>query len=241
MITWYTVTDKGGRNYNEDAVKVCGYNGRYCFILADGLGGHGKGEVASNLAVQSVFKDFMEHYEWDNFLKTSLQRAQEALLKEQKEKNCPMGMKTTIVCLIVDGDYVQWGFSGDSRLYYFYKKKWKLRTIDHSVPQMLALTREIKEKKIRFHEDRNRLLKVLGMEYDKPVFEIGPVLERKKNSQFLLCSDGFWELVTEKDMEKQLKKAGSPEEWIKALEQMVQKNGAGRNMDNYSAVGVWME
>ncbi|MCM1161023.1 MAG: protein phosphatase 2C domain-containing protein [Roseburia sp.] len=241
MITWHTVTDKGGRDHNEDAVKACEYNGRYCFVLADGLGGHGKGEVASNLVVQSVFRDFMENYERDSFLKTSLQHAQEALLKEQREENCPMGMKTTVVCLIVDGNYVQWGFSGDSRLYYFRKKKLKMRTIDHSVPQMLALTKEIKEKQIRFHEDRNRLLKVLGMEYDKPVFEISPIMEKKENRQFLLCSDGFWELVMEKDMEKQLKIAKSPEEWIKALEQIVLKNGAGKNMDNYSAVGVWME
>lgn len=241
MITWHVITDKGGRKHNEDAVGTSRIDERYCFVLADGLGGHGKGEVASNLVVQSILRDFKEQYNRDTFLKTSLQRAQEALLKKQREENCVTEMKTTVVCLIIDGDYVQWGFSGDSRLYTFYKKKIRLRTIDHSVPQMLVMTKEIKEKEIRFHEDRNRLLKVMGMEYDKPVFEISAAIERKSNQQFLLCSDGFWELIVEKDMEKQLKKAKTPEEWIRVMEQLVLENGVLQDMDNYSAVGVWVE
>lgn len=239
MITWKELTDKGSRDHNEDSIGVGQFGDRLCFVLADGLGGHGKGEVASQLVVRTVLEDFERGYQRDTFLKSSLQHAQEELLKEQEMRNCPSEMKTTVVCLLIDGDYVQWAFAGDSRLYRLEKKKIKQRTIDHSVPQMLVLSREIKEKEIRFHEDRNRLLRVMGADYGREVFEISPAIERRENQQFLLCSDGFWELIVEKEMEKLLRKAGSVSEWVDAMQHIVMQNGAGKQMDNYSAIAVW--
>ena len=63
----------------------------------------------------------------------------------------------------------------------------------------------------------------------------------KKCQAFLLCSDGFWELIDEKEMCTQLKKANTVEEWLENMIKIVQINGEGKNMDNYSAIAVWNE
>ena len=150
----------------------------------------------------------------------------------QKKMNCMTEMKTTIVCMVMEGTRMQWAFCGDSRLYYFQKNKIKQRTVDHSVPQRLALSKQIKEKEIRFHEDRNRLLRVLGMECEKQVYEVMPPRDIKGCQRILMCTDGFWEYIIEKDMEKTLKASKSAEEWLLKMKKIVLENGKVQDMDN---------
>jgi len=64
-------------------------------------------------------------------------------------------------------------------------------------------------------------------------------LPLKKCQAFLLCSDGFWELIEEKDMCSILKKSETPNEWLLEMAEVVKKNGKDRNMDNYSAIAIW--
>lgn len=240
MISWSMITEKGMREHNEDKVGYRQIGQRYCFVLADGLGGHGKGEVASKLVVDTILSEFEIYSGTEEFLHRAICKAQNVLLERQKLMNCRTEMKTTVVCLVVDDKKVQWAFCGDSRLYYWYKNKILQRTLDHSVPQMLVLAKQLKEKKIRFHEDRNRLLRVLGMECDKQVFEILPQMDMKGGQKFLMCTDGFWEYVSENDMKKSLKKAANPDMWIENMQKLVLKNGQGHDMDNYSAIAIWI-
>ena len=115
----------------------------------------------------------------------------------------------------------------------------KFRTLDHSVPQMLVKSGEIKESEIRNHPDRNRLLRALGLETDRQLYELQEPYPLRKCQAFLLCSDGFWELIEEEKMCSFLKKAESADEWLRLMNEEVQKNGAGKNMDNNSAIAVW--
>lgn len=241
MIRFSMITDQGSRENNEDSIGMYQEDKDYCFILADGLGGHGKGEVASKLAVETVIRQFVGETAGEEFLEQAFQKAQEDILEVQKEEPGCFDMKTTLVVLEIRKDQMRWGHMGDSRLYYFENGKYVKRTLDHSVPQMLVAIGEIREKDIRHHADRNRLLRVLGVEDDEVNPSIGDWTEVKSGQAFLLCSDGFWELIEEKKMEKTLKKADTPEEWLKLMEEIVLKNGKGTNMDNYSAIGVWMD
>jgi len=75
-----------------------------------------------------------------------------------------------------------------------------MRTLDHSVPQLLVKSGRIKEKEIRKHPDRNRLLKVMGVVWASPEYEKSRVITLNGKEAFLLCSDGFWELIEEKKM-----------------------------------------
>lgn len=230
---------KGNREYNEDYVMHRQDNNRFCFVLAEGLGGHGKGDLASKCVCESVLEDFENRDEEFN-LEKAIQNAQIKLLNCQQEMNCVTGMKTTIVILYIEKDYAQWAHIGDSRLYLW--DKWRMvdRTYDHSVPQMLVYAKEIKEKEIRFHEDRNRLLRAMGNRNDNLKADISEKKKCKKGQAFLLCSDGFWEYIEEKKMWFSYLNSKTPEEWLNKMEKVICENGKSSDMDNYSAIAVWI-
>ena len=155
-----------------------------------------------------------------------------------KRKSAKFEMKTTTTLLVVEGNRIRWGHIGDSRLYVFKKGKYKKRTMDHSVPQMLVLAHEIKEKEIRNHPDRNKLLRVMGIEWGYSKYDISAEEKRKEGYSFLLCSDGFWELIDEKQMSATLKESENATEWIEKMSVIVKKSGEGKNMDNFSAIAL---
>lgn len=241
MVKFAMISREGSRDNNEDSIGMYQDGDSYCFILADGLGGHGKGEVASRVAVEAVIGKFAAGERTEEFLDEVFCAAQTAIVEKQESDHTCRDMKTTLVVLDVEPEKVQWGHIGDSRLYYFQNGRIQNRTLDHSVPQMLVAVGEIREKDIRHHPDRNRLLRVLGVEMDEVNHQTAEPLPRKNGQAFLLCSDGFWELIEEKKMEAAYRRASDPEAWLEAMEEIVQKNGKGTDMDNYSAVAVWIE
>lgn len=238
------ITNMGDREHNEDCAdgKLRTVNGtKYgCFVLADGLGGHGRGEVASQLVVGTIMQMFEESDDMENFLPKALSESQRALLELQRRERAFHEMKTTAVTLLISNDQIYWAHVGDSRLYYFRNKKLITRTLDHSVPQMLATAGDIKEKEIRKHPDRNKLLRVMGTDWDEPKYIVSDVIENVGNQAFLLCSDGFWENIDEKKMQKCLKKSDSAEKWLVLMNEIVQKNGRGMDMDNNTAIAVFV-
>jgi len=239
MLSFAMLTNAGDRPVNEDAVGCFTNGSNHCFVLCDGLGGHGMGDVASNL-VKDVFQDqFLKTDDMVNFLGQTFSAAQEILMMEQVEKHAKRKMKTTAVALVTDEKTAYIGHIGDSRLYVFQKNKVKIRTLDHSIPQMLVLSRDIKESEIRNHPDRNIVLRVMGIDWEEPMYELLAPMQLKKCQAFLLCSDGFWELIDEKDMCTLLKKSNTPQEWLLEMSEIVKNNGIDRNMDNFSAIAVW--
>lgn len=241
MISYHLLSNMGDRENNEDNVGMYQNDKDYCFVLADGLGGHGKGEVASKLAVEAAVEVFALKGTGSSVLDDSFREAQKKILENQKADFQAQDMKTTLVILQIGEEQIQWGYIGDSRLYYFQNGKLAWRTLDHSVPQMLVAAGQLKESQIRNHPDRNRLLRVLGVDWDSPKYQIEEPEPRKGRQEFLLCSDGFWELIEEKKMMHCLKRAKTPKEWVEKMEEIVRKNGRGKNMDNYSAVAVWLD
>ena len=239
MLTYAMTTATGSRPINEDAIGCFENGDNRLFILCDGLGGHGMGDVASSL-VKEVFRDqFFKTDDMVNFLGEAFTAAQQILMMEQVEQRARHKMKTTAVALATDADTAYIGHIGDSRLYVFQNGRVKTRTLDHSIPQMLVLSREIKEREIRHHPDRNIVLRVMGIEWEEPMYELMLPFKLKKHQAFLLCSDGFWELIEEKEMCALLKRASSPQEWLMNMADVVRQNGAGHAMDNYSAIAVW--
>ena len=241
MIRVATLTNKGDREVNEDSIGVFSKEDMRLCVLCDGLGGHGMGDAASKLVV-GVFEDqFSKCEDPVNFLGEVFTTAQEMLMKEQVAQHARQKMKTTCVAMITDRDRVRIGHIGDSRLYIFKNGKYKRRTIDHSIPQMLVLTREIKESEIRNHPQRSYITRVMGIEWEKPMYELMEPLPLKPGMSFLLCSDGLWELIEEKAMCALLKSSSSPEEWLNKMEEHIREAGRDRNMDNYSAIAAFVE
>ena len=236
MITYASITKTGNRAVNEDSVYAFEADHRYIFALADGLGGHGRGEIASKLVINQC----VEVFRADGTLEDCFLAAQNSLLEEQERHNATGEMKTTLTLLTIEGNEAYWGHVGDSRLYYFSKGKLTGRTFDHSVPQMLVMAGEIREKDIRHHYDRNRLLRVMGVEWDGQMFEMSKKTLIQPGDSFLLCSDGFWEWIVEKRILRLLKSSDNPELWLSLMESEILKNSKGKDMDNYSAIAVFI-
>ena len=236
-VTYSTVTSRGERAVNEDSIGVLEESELRAFVLCDGLGGHGNGDKASRFVVNRMKADIKKHMS----LEKCIEDAQEGLMQKQRQENAVGSMKTTLTCLVITGGVARLGYVGDSRIYCFENGKFRFRTLDHSVPQMLATRGEIKEKDIRHHEDRSRLLRVMGSQWDSPRYEILDGLRLKSKMAFLLCSDGFWELIEEKDMIRLLKQSKTPDEWIAQMAAYIEVTGRGTNMDNYSAIAVFVK
>ena len=235
-ITYAVLTDPGERAVNEDFLDVSVMQKRLAFILCDGLGGHGNGDVASRFVVGQM----KEALALSVSVEEAILYAQQELLQKQEREHAGDSMKTTVTCLLLEGDTAKFAHVGDSRIYHFEKARYIQRSQDHSVPQMLVNRGEIRDRDIRRHEDRSRLLRVMGTAWDTPKYQVVDGIKLTKHSSFLLCSDGFWELIEEKMMCKTLKKAESPEEWLAAMKKTVVENGRGTNMDNYSAIAVFV-
>lgn len=242
MITFHLMSSAGGRSNNEDYAGMFQAGEEYCFALADGLGGHGKGEVASRLAVEAAVAAFAREGKTSaDCLAQSFKNGQQKIREVQMCDRTAADMKTTCVLLHVGAELIRWGHIGDSRLYYFRNNQLIDRTLDHSVPQMLVAAGQLKEKHIRNHPDRNRLLRVMGIDWEEPKYQLGEPLKKAGGQAFLLCTDGFWKLITEKKMTACLKKADTPQQWLDLMITIVEKNGRGKNMDNYSAIAVWID
>ena len=235
---FYTYTSIGGRCVNEDSCGVASHEKDVCFVVADGLGGHGGGDVASRCAVDTVCELFLKEGYTDTFFKKAFDSAQKNILEKQKQLGAWNRMKSTLVIVEMDSKFIRFAHIGDSRFYHFKNGKFKARSLDHSVPQLLALSREISDAEIRNHPDRNKLMRVMGAADEYPEFDEGKKIRLVGNNAFLLCTDGFWELIEESDMEKCLQESNTAEEWVQRMCAYIRKNGEGREMDNYTCIAI---
>lgn len=210
----YVYTSPGGRRHNEDSVDHLQSPQGGIWAVADGLGGSGQGERASQAAVRAMIEA------WDlsdgaGTLPEMIALANRRVLDsaDPDSRGHPM---TTLVSALQQGDTLQFAHIGDSRYYLFRGDRLVKRSRDHSVTQAAVALGDITEDEIRFHPDRNRLLRALGM--GGPVeAEYTPPLTIAPGDAFLLCSDGFWEYVYETEMALDLVKATTPREWGEAL------------------------
>lgn len=233
------LTQPGGRTYNEDYFGSVALEDQLNgWVIADGLGGHGGGDVAAKLAVEAMLDTLAENpLRATETLKLQFDQAQAVVMAAQKSSLKLADMQTTAVTLIIHHDLALWGHIGDTRLYHFHKGCIQQQTSDHSVPQMLAKAGEISAAEIRFHEDRNCLLRSIGCEETfKPYLEQSPI-SLHSGDAFLLCTDGFWEYVFEAEMEEDLNQADSAAEWLKTMELRLLNRAPERN-DNYSAIAI---
>lgn len=239
MITYASISEKGNRPVNEDSIAILCQNGDFCFLAADGLGGHDRGEIASALVAEQAVECFEENGQDADFIRKTFETCQAKLLAVQNQMHAVQEMKTTMVLCTICGGTLRWGHIGDSRLYIFAGGRLKKRTLDHSVPQMLAAVHEIKEKEIRFHPDRSRLLKVMGIPWNGAEYEVGGSMPLRSGISILMCTDGFWELIDEKEMVRSLRRARTVQGWIEDMKKIVEQKGQNWDMDNYSAIGIW--
>lgn len=241
---FHALSRPGGRSINQDCWGTVERDALCGWLLADGLGGHGGGEVAAELAIRAASdavangtgaaKDAVKHV---------LKAANEAVVKAQSGDTALASMRTTLVALFTEGSEAVWSWVGDSRLYYLKDGRIAYVTKDHSLPQKLVDIGQIAPEAIRDHPDRNRLLRALGGEGSLSGQNNVKFAELTAGDVFLLCSDGFWELVLEQEMEVDLAKASDPEGWLSCMEDRLLRRVDERRLadhDNYTAIAVFI-
>lgn len=240
MISYYSINEQGGREYQEDSVGVYLSKKQAVFLVADGLGGHGKGDVASSFIIKHALQQLKQGIQPEEYFQKTYVDGNKGLTDIQDKERLPNSIKTTLVCCLISDNRIAGAHIGDSRFYLFKDDKLTYRSKDHSVPQVLALSGEIKEEEIRRHPDRNKVLRALGNRDRAPEYQQHGPWKVQRGIRILLCTDGFWEYVEEKDMQRTLKKAKNVEHWMKSMSRLAAKRDRSQKQDNFSAVGIWI-
>lgn len=194
----YNYTNKGKYPVNEDSF-FCGGS---IYAVADGLGGHGGGDTASVCAVRYISENYRSAQEITELISGA----------NNAVRGLDNGSRSTVAAAFVEDGKFHYINVGDSRVYFFRNGKLLCRTKDHSVCQAAVDAGTMTEDEIRGHEDRSRLLKVLGENETLKLPRCEPITLCDGDA-FLICSDGFWEFVYETEMEVDLLKSDSAKRW----------------------------
>lgn len=228
----------GGKPKNEDACMFAHRQGIFVAAVADGLGGHGGGDLAAAAALGVLAASFDKLFPWsrENIQKL-FSDMNEAVLEKQAGG---LKMKSTVALFLTDGGSSVFAHLGDSRIYHFRGGEILYQSLDHSASQLAAALGDITPSEIRFHEDRNILLRCLGNEGEvKPAVRLAEGA-LSPGDALLLCTDGFWEYVTEDEMLQTRLKSEDPGDWIGAMTALIDAR-ARSGHDNYTAVAVFCD
>lgn len=232
-ISYYTA--KGKREKNEDWASITENSNNLIAVVADGLGGHDMGEIASRQAATTINRELQGEQQDEDVLIDAIHQANTDILKLQ---NSQRSMLTTVAVLWVGEAFAIAANIGDSRIYQFRDGKIIYQSLDHSVAQMAALVGELDQKEIRYSKDRNKLIRVLG-DAKEPKVDC-ETLTVQAGDRFLLCSDGFWEAVTEADMVKTMLESGNAKQWLEKMRQIVE-DYHHPGQDNHTAIALIVE
>lgn len=239
------VTDTGlRRDNNEDNIHVDKHHG--LTIVADGMGGHNAGEVASQIAID-ITSQFLiaglhiESRENDAFstpeqmkdlMEKSIQLANRKIIEESGQDDEKSGMGTTLVSLLFCKNWFVIANVGDSRCYRFREGKISQLTEDHSWIQGMVKQGTIHKDDAKRHPQRGLLLQAMGNREIKPSFVSGCPLV---GDVFVLCSDGLTEVVTDNTIGFVLNQDGNPQKTAEKLVELANENGGP---DNISVIVV---
>lgn len=237
MYDSFFFTSPGGRDHNEDALGDKEWEAGRLFLLADGLGGHQRGEVASACVVNALENapEPSGDQELPQWLFQQVQAANQKLLALRESTG--WSMKSTLVALFLGEEEACWAHVGDSRLYFFHHDRLEAVTSDHSVAFAKYKNGEITRGQIGRDEDQSSLLRALGNpERSHP--DLGQSWEPPQEGDgFLLCSDGVWEYLYDQEVLADFLKTETAREWGELLLLRVMERACPGN-DNLSLITV---
>lgn len=232
----FYLTDTGlVRDHNEDSVIIIKNNeGNYLMAVADGMGGHQAGEVASSIAISYLGKRFSESFfkmtkvgavEW---IKNTVSEINSLIFKYTEEHPESKGMGSTLVLSVITKDYILFGNIGDSSGFVVKDEKLHKVTYDHTLVNLLVSAGELTEEEAKNHPRKNILMNALGINdpVEIDVFDCSMDIDG-----IMLCSDGLTTMLSDEQIEKVLLSELSVEE--KVIKLIKKANNRGGN-DNIS-------
>lgn len=237
----YQISRRGGREKNEDRMGYCYTRDSGLFALADGMGGHPEGEVASQMSLQVMAAMFQHEAKpvLENvrrFLNEAVLAGHHALIRYATERALLDTPRTTLVACVMQGREAWWAHCGDSRLYFVRGGKLLARTRDHSYSELQESLNGVVPLGERVN--RNVLFTCLGSP-GKPVVDIVGPLTLQAGDKVLLCSDGLWGSVDDEEITRQMAALPITEAAPELVEQALRV--AGEKSDNVTVVAVEWE
>ena len=230
------ITDPGKvRDHNEDSVIVVkNAAGEYLMAVADGMGGHNGGEIASSIAISHIGKRFTEissvgnKEDAINFIKDMVSECNLLINKHTEEHPESVGMGTTIVLALITPAFLLFGNLGDSSGFVVKNGRLEKITSDHTLVNLLVKSGELTEEEAKDHPNRNVLMKALGSltTVEMDIFDVETDVDG-----ILLCSDGLTNMLEFDQIARVLNEDLTPEEKVKKL--VVKSNNRG-GTDNIS-------
>ncbi len=230
------LTDPGKvRDHNEDSVTIVkNINEEILMSVADGMGGHRGGEIASSIAINIIARRFSEttsigtKEEAISWIQNIVGEANKEIYKYTKEHPESEGMGTTVVLAILTKQFLLFGNIGDSSGYVIKNKKLHKITTDHTLVNLLVKSGELTLQEAKDHPRKNVLIRALGaiQDVEMDVFDITDDVEG-----ILLCSDGLTNMLSDDQIAKVLNEEHAGEQ---KLEKLVIKSNNRGGTDNIS-------
>ena len=230
------LTDPGKvRDHNEDSVIIVkDMNNEVLLAVADGMGGHRNGEVASSIAISHIGKRFADissvgtKEDAINFIKEIVSEANVLIYKHTSSHPESVGMGTTIVLAILTNNFLLFGNIGDSSGYVIKNDKIHKVTTDHTLVNLLVKSGELTKEEAKEHTRKNVLMKALGA---TNTVEMDVISIDEEVDGILLCSDGLTNMLTDEQITKVLNENIPIDEKLKKL--VIKCNNRG-GTDNIS-------
>lgn len=234
----FQVSRLGGREKNEDRMGYCYTREAGLFALADGMGGHPDGEVAAQIALQTVSALFQRQArpklpDVKEFLAEALMAAHHQILRHAMDKGMADTPRTTLVAAVVQDGRAEWIHCGDSRLYMVRGGELLARTRDHSYQELRKMAIAGLEK-----VNRNVLFTCLGSP-SKPIYDITGPVTLEQGDRILLCSDGLWGTLSDDTIVRQLARQEVAHAVPDLVEDALRK--AGEHSDNVTVIAMEWE
>lgn len=238
MISYKAISDIGQvRKNNEDTIKVARNKfGDFLFLVADGMGGHKAGDVASKIVGEIVEKDFLSlenRVNYQNFLQNTVIIANNEVYKQSLLNINFDKMGTTLSILIISRNYIYIAHIGDSRIYYFSENNMMQLTKDHTLVQAMIDANTMTDEEAKNASYKNILLQALGT--SKNIKLDIKTAKIPKNCQFILCSDGLTGKVEDDEIFYIMNQNITIEEKVKKLINLANKKDGS---DNISVIGI---
>ncbi len=236
-------SETGARSRNEDRLRFGASRIGTFAVLADGAGGHSRGEEAAELAVNSLernLRDDSQSFSPENLTEMVCQ-AHAELQRHQDSDSTQSRMHCTLVVLWVDSaaERALWTHVGDSRLYRIRHGRVDVVTADDSVVQRLLQAGVIRGDQVRGHPQKNQLMAALGITGEVEPHTVVRAVEVMEGDAFLLCSDGWWEHFEHRALQDGMGRALTPQAWLDQMREQVLAQNKPRQ-DNFSAVALWV-
>ncbi len=200
----YQESRKGGRLVNQDRMGYLYTRKSLLMMVADGMGGHARGEVAAEMTLQTMAAVYQRDAkpmlpDPARFLEQSIQAAHRELHRYRAENRLPEAPRTTIVACVVQEGIATWAHVGDSRLYLLRGGNIAYRTLDHSRVHHLVSSGLIRPEDVKDHPERNRIFNCIGA-YVSPNVEIAHKVALRAGDTLLLCTDGLWGTLADNEI-----------------------------------------